>query len=450
MPAAAGLLVLVYGMVVVANGNAERFTFGPIDDLGGEILGHIGAYLLPLIVSPDSSTEDILTTAIIMALIVHIHVATGRVLVNPLLYLIGRRVYSATVGEEAFYLVATSDVSRWVHGRAVRADRRQCARREAGSRERGRPMVTAAKVIEASRAHVADAVGLLVARLADDGRVEGAKLHLSANVADSFRGYCLGALDWLATATEQSYSDGAELDANAFFLIDDMAILDELSAIGDLRTAIETLAEHPSRRARPDDPAVRRRRRQRRRPRAVRASHQPAARPRRRQEVLRHRRRAPDTPRRAGVQLRSEVRLPRRRRLGDRPRPAVVRDALPRRSGWSPPTSHGGSVASPTTCPMDAADVESLRTVALHDSRTWRQLREIEQRGHLADVSLDQVERYATVVGIDPATIVAGGRLTFDPAQRFSFLHLLNEDLYKGQLTDELFEAQRKARASPQ
>ena len=42
-----------------------------------------------------------------------------------------------------------------------------------------------------------------------------------------------------------------------------------------------------------------------------------------------------------------------------------------------------------------------------------------------------------------------GDRLRFDPAQRFSFLHLLNEDLYKGQLTDELFEAQRKSPAGP-
>ena len=116
VPAAAGVLVLAYGIFVVAKGNAERFTFGPIDDLGGEILGHIGAYLLPLIVSPTSSTEDVLTTAIIMALIVHIHIATGRVLVNPLLYLLGRRVYNATVGGDAFYLVARSDVSRWVSG----------------------------------------------------------------------------------------------------------------------------------------------------------------------------------------------------------------------------------------------------------------------------------------------------------------------------------------------
>ncbi len=137
-PAAAGLLVFVYGTVVVARGNPERFTFGPIDDLGGEIIGHIGAYLLPLVVSPSSSNEDVLTTAIVMALIVHIHVATGRVLVNPLLYLIGRRVYSATVGGDAFYLVASSDVSRWVTGEpcvqigtSVLVEKRQRVRGEA-------------------------------------------------------------------------------------------------------------------------------------------------------------------------------------------------------------------------------------------------------------------------------------------------------------------------------
>ena len=114
VPAAGGLIVLAYGMLVVAKGNAERFTFGGVDDLGGEVLGHIGAYLLPLLVGPASSSEDILTTAIIMAVIVHIHVATGRVLCNPLLYLLGRRVYNATVGGDAYYLVATSDVSRWI------------------------------------------------------------------------------------------------------------------------------------------------------------------------------------------------------------------------------------------------------------------------------------------------------------------------------------------------
>jgi hypothetical protein len=43
--------------------------------------------------------------------------------------------------------------------------------------------------------------------------------------------------------------------------------------------------------------------------------------------------------------------------------------------------------------------------------------------------------------------VVRDGQLLFDPAERFSFLHLLNEDLYRGPLTDVTFEAQRKAAA---
>ncbi len=308
-------------------------------------------------------------------------------------------------------------------------------------------MVTAAKVIEATRTHVAEAVGLLVARLADDGRVEGAKLHLSANVADSFRGYCLGALDWLETATEQSYSGGTELDPSGFFLIDDLAILDELSAVGDLRTAIETLPN-----LRPDQLDL-----------SIQLYGVVAGSDGDR--VLFVRRTNPQLAHGAGKKLLA-IGGERLTRLDE---PAfsfapkfdfVVGDGwaivLDQRSFEMLYREIGMVTANISRwiggitdfLPMDAADVESLRTVALHDSRTWRQLREIEQRGHLAGVTLDQVERYARVVGIDPAAVVAGDRLTFDPAQRFNFLHLLNEDLYKGQLTDELFEAQRKSRAA--
>ena len=40
--------------------------------------------------------------------------STGRVHVNPLLYVLGRRVYSARADGTAFFLVAQSDVSGWV------------------------------------------------------------------------------------------------------------------------------------------------------------------------------------------------------------------------------------------------------------------------------------------------------------------------------------------------
>lgn len=94
---------------------------------------------------------------------------------------------------------------------------------------------------------------------------------------------------------------------------------------------------------------------------------------------------------------------------------------------------------------MDEASVGRLRETALRDSRTWRRLRDIKRRGHLKHVNLAQVADYARAVELNPDTIVRDGALYFDPQERFGFLHLLSEDLYKGALTGERFESQRKA-----
>lgn len=101
-----------------------------------------------------------------------------------------------------------------------------------------------------------------------------------------------------------------------------------------------------------------------------------------------------------------------------------------------------GSITS--TLPMSDQAVESLTKVAIDDSRTWRRLREIHRRGHLAQVSIDDIRSYAEHVGISESDLIEDGQLIFDPSDRFSFLHLLNEDLYKGELTKTVYEAQRK------
>ena len=91
--------------------------------------------------------------------------------------------------------------------------------------------------------------------------------------------------------------------------------------------------------------------------------------------------------------------------------------------------------------------VEALRQVAHRDSRVWRRLREINRRGHLAEVTIDDVRGYASRMDLDVGKLIVEDRLVFDPDDRFSTLHLLNEDLFRGPLTDERFEAQRKTRA---
>ena len=112
-PAVVGIAVLVVGVLIVRRGNSEPFDFGDIEDLSGEVLGHIGAYLLPVLIDTSKSTEEIVISAIVVALIIHIHVATGRIFVNPILYLFGYRIYSAETGGTTFYLIAKSDVSGW-------------------------------------------------------------------------------------------------------------------------------------------------------------------------------------------------------------------------------------------------------------------------------------------------------------------------------------------------
>ena len=120
-PTVAGIFVLLVGVWIVRRGNSEPLAFGDIQDLSREVLGHIGAYLLPVFIGTSQSTEEIVISAIVVGLIIHIHVATGRIFVNPILYLLGYRIYLAETGGTTFYLVARSDVSCW-------RDPRRCVR----------------------------------------------------------------------------------------------------------------------------------------------------------------------------------------------------------------------------------------------------------------------------------------------------------------------------------
>jgi hypothetical protein len=121
VPAALGIAALIGGALVARRASPVSIKFGDISDLSGEILGHIGAYLLPVFIDTSASTEEIIISAAVVGLIVHIHVATGRVFVNPLLYLFGYKIYSAESDGRSFYLVARSDVSDWSeHRRCVR------------------------------------------------------------------------------------------------------------------------------------------------------------------------------------------------------------------------------------------------------------------------------------------------------------------------------------------
>jgi hypothetical protein len=97
-----------------------------------------------------------------------------------------------------------------------------------------------------------------------------------------------------------------------------------------------------------------------------------------------------------------------------------------------------------TALPLSTGSEQALRTAASRDSRLWRRLRAIHQRGHLARVGIDQVEAYARHLGLDTDELIVDGQLEFEADDRFTIVKLLNEDLNSGELTGERFEAHRK------
>jgi hypothetical protein len=109
----AGVLVLVVGGVLVATANTDQFELTEIDDASDQIIGYIAAYIVPVLIDPSSSLLNAVIAAAALALVFVIHVATGRVHVNPLLYLIGYRVYNAKTENASFALIAHSEVADW-------------------------------------------------------------------------------------------------------------------------------------------------------------------------------------------------------------------------------------------------------------------------------------------------------------------------------------------------
>ena len=74
----AGLVLMVIGVCTISKGSKEPFQFARIEDLGSEVLGHVGAYLVPLLVDGRDSQEEVILGIVILAIIIQIHIATGK------------------------------------------------------------------------------------------------------------------------------------------------------------------------------------------------------------------------------------------------------------------------------------------------------------------------------------------------------------------------------------
>ncbi len=94
--------------------------------------------------------------------------------------------------------------------------------------------------------------------------------------------------------------------------------------------------------------------------------------------------------------------------------------------------------------PMSMESQDRL-VAACHDSpRLRRRLRAIVHRGHIARVSLADIQRHAREMGLKPTEYVRHGKLVVDESNMAELLRILNEDLTRGGLTHDRFVIESK------
>ncbi|MXZ29705.1 MAG: hypothetical protein F4Z22_02435 [Acidimicrobiia bacterium] len=274
-------------------------------------------------------------------------------------------------------------------------------------------MTSPEEILQEIDARLEEALTLTVGRIVDD-TIEASHLALDRGAAHALREQCHVARDRISEGTPASYTATAELDDGEFFVIDDAETLADLGAF---RSLVDNLGAIPQVTPADLDLTIKLY--------AVAVGDET-------DRVLFVRSTNPRLTHRAGRFLAIG-----RERLARIEEPvfsfspdfhfvlgrnwAVVLDqrsfeVLFRQIGLV--AQHVSTWIEGITeyLPMGATSIESLREVALRDSRTWRRLRDIEHRGHLAHVSLEQVAEYAGEVGLDSDKVVVDGQLVFDPS----------------------------------
>lgn len=95
--------------------------------------------------------------------------------------------------------------------------------------------------------------------------------------------------------------------------------------------------------------------------------------------------------------------------------------------------------------PIDTDSMEMLAAVANSNSSIRRRLQSIVARGHLSSVSIGQVRSELERYGLEVDRYIVDGKLRFDRADARDIMKLLNEDLFRGGLSDQAFQVDRKS-----
>lgn len=99
--------------------------------------------------------------------------------------------------------------------------------------------------------------------------------------------------------------------------------------------------------------------------------------------------------------------------------------------------------------PLETATATALTEACKKKARLRRRLQAIEERGHLRDVRVDEFRKELRRLGYDPRRFLTDGKIVTQQSDFGLLLQILNEDLFRGGLTDEEFAAERKTPINP-
>jgi hypothetical protein len=103
--------------------SAVTVVIASFDDRGADVGGYVSAYLLPLLVVPEPTAGDLAAYVLILFVIGLVYVRSKMIQLNPLLYLVGQRLYAVTtVDGFRGYLIQGQEPTLGTEVRVARRD----------------------------------------------------------------------------------------------------------------------------------------------------------------------------------------------------------------------------------------------------------------------------------------------------------------------------------------
>lgn len=85
------------------------FRITKVENASGEVAAYVATYILPLLIVGDKHPRDFIAYAACLALIGLIFIRGHLLHYNPWVFVFGRRIFSVSVGDKRFYLIAKSE-----------------------------------------------------------------------------------------------------------------------------------------------------------------------------------------------------------------------------------------------------------------------------------------------------------------------------------------------------